>query len=699
MCSLPAIGLDTETYYKKGEYDVKRYGYWKYCRDPRFDCYLLSVSDGAENWVGHPRDFNFNALKGRIVVSHVKAFDSEVALAEQERGRWPKIECEAWYCTADLSAYTYGVRSLKEASKLILGVEVSKAVRDRASGKTWDDMVREGWAQDMLSYGGLDPQLSVQIWNKVGHVWPEWERELSQLNILQGRNGVAIDTFELERGIRLLNRTIFNAQNNLPWVQRGRKPGSTIGVAEECRAAGIPCPPMKKDDPDAAAEWEETYAPRFPFVMALRNLRKAKKSVATLNTIKLRLRDDGTVAFSLKYAGAHTLRAAGDSGWNMQNMNKEPFIFDAKGDFVFDRLTVKGCIKLWKDAKPLGNDMEAFDMRGLVIPREGKKLCCPDLSQIEPRVLNYLAGNFELLDMVAKGMSIYEAHARATMGWTGGVLKDEDENLYNLAKVRVLALGYGCGYLKLIKIAAGEQYDIDLTIGDEEVALKSAYDGRIYTRYRVGDAWHYPQELATWLGKNACKNIEGRESERCLVLEKQTRKGPKLIVVPVYGMRARMIVEDFRRTNPKITALWERMEEGLRASVGGDYVVEGPHGGCLRYRDVRFSKRVEVDEETGEEYERKVLTAVVGGKRVMTYGGKLAENLIQWCARCCFFQNSLKLHRAGFPSLFSVHDEAVMEVSPDVDLKQIKALMSSTPEWLPSCPISSSVNLIDRYKK
>ena len=84
-----------------------------------------------------------------------------------------------------------------------------------------------------------------------------------------------------------------------------------------------------------------------------------------------------------------------------------------------------------------------------IVPRPGKEFIICDLSQIEPRVLAWLCGDTVLLDQLANGVPLYEAHARATMGWTGGNLKKENAELYSLAKARVLGLGYGCGAAKI----------------------------------------------------------------------------------------------------------------------------------------------------------------------------------------------------------------------------------------------------------
>ena len=50
----------------------------RFVRDPRFECYVVSVCDGAETWSGHPRDFNWSALDGAHLGSHNAAFDMSV---------------------------------------------------------------------------------------------------------------------------------------------------------------------------------------------------------------------------------------------------------------------------------------------------------------------------------------------------------------------------------------------------------------------------------------------------------------------------------------------------------------------------------------------------------------------------------------------------------------------------------------------
>jgi len=262
-----------------------------------------------------------------------------------------------------------------------------------------------------------------------------------------------------------------------------------------------------------------------------------------------------------------------------------------------------------------------------------------DLSQIEPRVLAWITGNQPLLALLAGGMSPYEAFARTDMGWTGGDLKEAGKtdpaakDLYQLAKIQILGLGYGCGWEKFITIAAG--YGVTL---DEA--------------------------------------------------------------------RSREIVATFREGNPLIAGddgIWRTLDNAFKRSRrDGIFEIGLPSGRKLTYRDVKNSIRLKTNEE-GETVQEWVTTAEVLRKdriqRVALYGGLLTENLIQAIARDVFATHILELNRQGLPPLFTVHDEAVLEVEPDVTPRDIEHLMSKTPEWIPGCPIGAEAVEVPYYQK
>lgn len=719
------ISIDFETYYST-EFSVTDLGYYKYARDPRCDKYLISVCDGTEAWAGEPKDFNFDSLEGATLVSHNSSFDEEIALAAKEQGQFvvpglSTFDMKHWHCSLNMSAYLWNVRSLADACRVGLGIDVDKGVRDRAKGETVADMKREGWWDDMLRYARLDAQYCWQLWEKHNAKWPDFERRLSRLTIDQGRHGIRIDVKALDEGLALMRNVIHTAQQNLPWVNRGKAPASPIGLADECRAVGIPPPPVKAHDPEAAEAWEIEHAPKHKFVMALRNLRKAKKTLATLETIKQRIRDDDTVAFSLKYAGAHTLRWAGDAGWNLQNQNKLPLFVTPDSSFIFDKkqeaaLDEEFCAEHATCAGTLKSGIKFFNMRGLIVARPGMNLAPVDLAQIEPRVLNYLVGNTSLLDKIREGMGIYEAFARTSLGWNKGKLKDEDKKLYALSKADVLGLGFRAGWEKFITVAwimAG----LDITEGDEEFALAASVDKEIHARWRVDmpkEPWQYDDTAVSRFGVPALGGVPAADSEeKCVFVPKKRKRNgvevEEIVALPVYGMRSRVTVQQFRENNPLNVAIWEKFDEMLANSCGEDLVVTGPHGGSLTYRKVRRERRKMVSKDTGEEYETNVYTAEIGGRRYVLHGGVLTENLVQWVARMVFAERMLALHdklQAEDPRqrvLFSVHDEAVPEILIPADekarAKEIEQTMSVTPEWLSGCPLGAECKIVDRYVK
>lgn len=635
------ISLDFETPYGTN-FNVSDLGNWHYARDPRCVPYLISVCDDTESWAGHPSEFNFGSLEGHTLISHHAAFDEEIALASKEKGLFEvpglnPARMPDWHCSMDMSRYLWNVASLADACKMGLGIDVDKGVRDRAKNKTVEDMKREGWYDEMLKYARLDAQYCRQLWMKHSHKWPDLERWLSQYTRESGRYGVAIDIPALEQGMQKMKEVIFTATNNLPWVQRGFKPGSSIGIAEQCKLAGIPSRPVKAHDGDEAyEEWEDKYAKEHPFVMALRNISRSRKMLATLETIQQRLRPDGTAFTSLKYCGAHTRRWSGSGGWNLQNPNREPLFIDPSLSLIHDKKKVAVLYDQFKRRKDdvavgtLENGVSFVDLRGLIIARPGKILCPVDLSQIEPRVLNWLSGNWALLETIAKGTGIYEAFARASLGWRGGKLKDENPKLYSLAKADVLGLGFGAAWEKFISVA-WTMAQVDITEGDEDFAIQYSVDHRIHKRAKIGTEWVYSSAPDLAKVKTFAPGIPLPEKgvEDCCFIAKKKRDAIEVVPVTVYGMRSRITIEQFRTSNADFcVAMWRALDEKFKESVGGDFILEAPNGDKLIYRDVRKGRQKKIDPDTGEEYEMNSYTCLIGNKRKSTYGGKLTENCI-----------------------------------------------------------------------
>lgn len=298
------------------------------------------------------------------------------------------------------------------------------------------------------------------------------------------------------------------------------------------------------------------------------------------------------------------------------------------------------------------------------------KMIVSDLSQIEPRVLSWLTNDKVALDAMAAGDSPYVAHAKSTMGWNPshplwvkGDLKKENPPMYALAKVRILGLGYGAGWLKFITMAKS-MAGLDITKDDPKFEHKHTRDGE------------------------PCWNADG---------------SPKM--VSGYGQNSRRIVKEFRDSNQGTIGLWKRLDEGFKDACGADFNLKLPSGRVMTYKDVRSEWRMvpELDDDgapTGTLRRRLVYTADVGGMRSVFYGGLLCENLVQATARDVFGFHVVLLNRTpGIRVLFTVHDEAVNECANHITARNVQDIMSICPPWLNGCPITAEANEVPCYCK
>jgi hypothetical protein len=662
------IGLDFETFWsKKLHYSMRTMIGEQYCRHDLFDPYLVTVCDGTSVWAGSPRDFNWDALAGHTVVAHNARFERDVT-AELERRGWIKpilSRIADFHCTANLTSYICNRRSLADSVEFLYSKRLEKDTRDDSKGKHWlKDFTPEQRTQ-MIEYAKLDPFWSRQIFVDFVDKWPVIERKLSSLIIEQGRRGVQIDTDLLNRYIMITHDMKMATEKALPWMGTDeeddeddfsnviKKPTatSTKCIAEKCRRVGIPCPPVKKDDGgEAFDEWEAFYGREHPWIKSISAWRSINKMCKTFEIMKQRIRSDGTLPFGIKYFGAVTGRTSGESKINMLNMRRTPILRNEHGMMETEASREDAANQQHEETGRWPEWVkDTVDFRNLIIPRPGKKMIVSDLSQIEPRVLAWLSGNMALLDQLRQGQSIYEAHARGTMGWTGGSLKKENPEQYKLAKARILALGYGAGWEKFI-LMAKTLTRMDITANDPEF---------VETLDENGD----PQQVSG------------------------------------YGLHAKRWVAEFREQNRPITDLWRRLDEGLRNSVGQDFYIGLPSGRKMNYRAVRQEVRIETDEE-GKSRKRWVLTAETDGRRHLFYGGKLCENITQAAARDVFIGHEIELgEQAGINVLFSVYDEAVLECDQSVTARDVEHIMSKCPEWMSGLPVGAEAKEVPHYLK
>lgn len=83
-----------------------------------------------------------------------------------------------------------------------------------------------------------------------------------------------------------------------------------------------------------------------------------------------------------------------------------------------------------------------------------------------------------------------------------------------------------------------------------------------------------------------------------------------------------------------------------------------------------------------------------------TYGGRLVENQCQAVARDCLAEKLWPLEAAGYPVVFSIHDEIVADVPKSyASLETVQKIMSAPVSWAPGLPLNAEGWVGDYFKK
>ena len=483
--SLQVLGVDFETFYTSA-YSVRRLGNWAYCHDERFDAWAVSVSDGKRTCVCRPDEFPWTTVSGCELVAHNADFDEAVFLRLREQGVIAAAVSPArWHCSAALCAFLQLPRDLAGAARAVFGVQIDKGARERAKGKhRGPDLF--GYSEEEATYVATDAEMALALWRELSRYWPAHERRLCELTRAMGRTGLSVDWEYAEGNLAELTETVEALSNALPW-----SPALSIPKFKEaCEAVGTPPPKSTSASDPWFQDWaqEQQRSEAVTWARHMQRIRSANRTAKVLESMRARRMkgvsglafagatagrspDGDRMAYELKYFGATTGRWSGGGGLNMQNYNRKP--------------------------------AEGVDLRRCIRAPKGRVLAVVDYAQIESRVLLFLAGDIETLEMFRGNpdADAYEIHARATMGYAEPEpLREYCERtgsgIRQLAKARVLGLGFSCGaqrFVEVAKVMAG------LEIGEEE-------SERIVNEFRQSN----PKVVSLWRSLNdACASCDG----------------------------------------------------------------------------------------------------------------------------------------------------------------------------------------------
>ena len=308
-----------------------------------------------------------------------------------------------------------------------------------------------------------------------------------------------------------------------------------------------------------------------------------------------------------------------------------------------------------------------------------------DFSNIEARVVAWLAGEDSVLEAIRAGKEIYKITWSLISGMpTEEIGKDSPERWRG--KITTLACGYGGGVGALVRM------------GGNDLPIPEDFEQR-----------HYQEFL---------------ESARATheVLTERARRDDTPLPAPVdldsvAAAHNEVLRHDYldhlknlwRQANPNIVQFWYDLERafeeaattGVRTEVSrvvvqspAKRVVEIvlPSGRALVYRNVHRVTRTETDPETGEETTRSALAYQQGRDLGYTWGGSLTENVTQAVARDVMAEALLRVDRMGGKIVAHIHDEIVVE--GDFPLAE---QMCVVPEWAKGLPLAADSVKSQRY--
>ena len=267
----------------------------------------------------------------------------------------------------------------------------------------------------------------------------------------------------------------------------------------------------------------------------------------------------------------------------------------------------------------------------------------------------------------------------------------------------------GCRFI-VADFSAIEARVLAWLAGEEWVLEEFRGKGKIYEA-TASRMFHIPQETIV----RGHPNYEYRQKGKQATLSCGYGGG----VGALKAMGAKMpeeemqpLVDAWRAANPHIVRLWnalgnaasEVIEKHDSVRVGkvtvyrkeGHLLIRLPGGRDLCYLSPRF-----VTNRFGSRGIGYLAPAGNGQMTLQeTFGGKLAENCTQSIARDLLAHAMLNLEAAGYPIVFHVHDEAVMEVPiGQGSVEEACRVMAIPPDWARDLPLRADGDEMTYYKK
>lgn len=618
------VTIDFETYYDK-DFSLSKMTTEAYIRDPRFEVIGVSikVNDHPTDWYSGDNPGRFLKsldYSNKAVLAHNCAFDG--AILSWHFGIKPKL----WLDTLSMSRPIHNMQVGNSLAKLTdhygigkKGTEVINALGKRRGDFTPQEL--NAYAQYCVNDTELTWKLfkifrkylspnELLVIDRTLRMFIEPVIELDvgllkqHLHNVRLRKKELIDSLELGVSDEAVTKVLMS---NELFAQYLRK----LSVEPPLKVSpttGQTAYAFAKTDKGLTDLLEHPDEHVQALVAARLGAKSTLEETRTESLIGVASR--GPLPIMLNYYGAHTGRFSGGDKMNLQNLPK-------RGDSTI--------------------------RRALKAPPGHKVIAC-DSSQIEARMVAYIAGQEDLVQAFREGRDVYSEFASEVYG---RVITKADKVERFVGKTCILGLGYGMGAEKLRRTLELGQGGISVVIDLDEAA-------RIVRTYRT----KYFKIAQLW-----------QRANRCL--------------------------------SDMVNSVCGSLHEILPYDTEG---IQLPSGLRIKYPMLKATQREFSYIADARTYQRAVEARLRGDANVeltwtKIYGGKVTENVVQALA-AIIIREQMAACGLHYKIVVQVHDEIVVVVPEAIAVQaqqHIEQIMTAPPAWAPTLPVACESGVADNY--
>lgn len=712
------VVLDFET---RSWVDIRSRGASLYCSDDSTDVLCLSWSRNGKDvqtW-----DFRLNPdqkppeelvelIRDRVpFVAHNAFFERMIWYHVcHKRYGWPDVPADLWRCTAAVASYYCLPRSLAGAADA-LGLAIRKDKKGKqlinthcipqADGTFNED---DAGLDDLIDYCETDVRTQFELAKTLGQL-PPGELEVWQLDQRLNLRGLPVDVESVGHAQQVIDQCRGRAEEQIRELTDGQVDGPTkrADIIKFCASKGLELKSIAKETVESVLKDGDAH----PDALQLLRLRlmAGKSSVAKLDKLVERVEPDGRLRDTLKYHGASTGRWSGQ-GVQIHNL--------PRGTVKQDMIDVHHHWLPRRCADSLDLLAEPFELissslRSYFMAHGDDNFFVGDFSQIEARVLAWLAGQDDVLELFRNGEPIYETMASKIYEVP---VADVTKEQRQVGKSAVLGLGFGMGWRGFRNNCARNGMNVSKRLARRVVKVYRTENDHV-------TAWRYALEEASVECMDTgqpvkCGPVTFDQHDRWLRI-----KLPSGRFLHYYDPRVEEVENEWTKGHSCVLSLkpdqFRECEDWLD-SMDCDFRPK-PREGWMTVQRIPLSvdpgKFANVAELKGFRFHVDVKpNPAIVNRRVtsMTFKERkwqrqflsnlrLIENITQAVARDFLVHSMFELEDAGFRVVATIHDEVVAEGSPDRQLSLFNKLLESVPEWGIGCPIAADGFITKRYRK